>query len=357
MTDRLDEEIRSTLGSMIDEAPEPMELDQIAMQAAIATVPRQRRSPVPAIAVAFATVVVVVGAISLLASPREDDAVPLTTIPADAPVTATTPPPDLLSSSSWTQVPHDEAVFGGEMEAVFGGATMNSVTVGGPGLVAVGSANSAPAVWTSVDGITWSRVPHNEAVGGGSMSSVTSGGPGLVAVGSFEPNAAVRTSADGVTWSRVPNDEAVFGGVMGAGAASGGATMNSVTAGGPGLVAVGSEDIGAAVWTSVDGITWSRVPYNGAFGAATMQSVTVAGPGLIAVGGSGPAERGSCITTAVSSCSGQARVWISPDGITWSRVPSEAVGDGLMRTVIVRGSVLISVGGSGSHAAVWVSQD
>ncbi len=43
------------------------------------------------------------------------------------------------------------------------------------------------AVWTSVDGITWSRVPHDETVFGGgagySMGTVTVGGPGLVATG------------------------------------------------------------------------------------------------------------------------------------------------------------------------------
>ena len=73
---------------------------------------------------------------------------------------------------------------------------MSSVTVGGPGLVAVGQegvnsqgytgAGSA-MVWTSVDGMSWSRVPHDEAVFGGEgaqfMHSVSAGGPGLVAVG------------------------------------------------------------------------------------------------------------------------------------------------------------------------------
>ncbi len=68
---------------------------------------------------------------------------------------------------------------------------MHSVTAGGPGLVAVGwdesGGDSDAAVWTSPDGITWSRVPHDEAVFGGEadagMSTVTAGGPGLVAVG------------------------------------------------------------------------------------------------------------------------------------------------------------------------------
>jgi hypothetical protein len=119
-------------------------------------------------------------------------------------------------------------------------------------------------VWTSPDGLTWSRVPHNESVFGGErrqmMLSVTTGGPGLVAVGTDgyptenngnqlnkldEPavDAAVWTSPDGFTWSRVPHDEAIFGG-------EGAQRMASVTVGGPGLVAVGEEQYpgAAAVW-------------------------------------------------------------------------------------------------------------
>jgi hypothetical protein len=71
----------------------------------------------------------------------------------------------------------------------------------------------------------------------------------------------------GYRWSRVPHDETVFSGV---GAFTEG--MKSVTAGGPGFVAVGAtggNSVGAiadaVVWTSVDGITWSRVPHDDAF--------------------------------------------------------------------------------------------
>ncbi len=105
--------------------------------------------------------------------------------------------------------------------------------------MAVGSDESDAAVWTSVNGSTWSRVPHNEAIfGEAGMSSVTAGVFGLIAVGSDESgadkDAAVWTSPDGVTWSRVFIDEAVFGGV-------GRQAMASVTAGDFGLVAVGSD--------------------------------------------------------------------------------------------------------------------
>ena len=81
------------------------------------------------------------------------------------------------------------------------------------------------------------------------MFSVTVGGPGLVAVGRDESggdsDAAVWISVDGITWSRVPDDEAIFGG-------AGTQVMVGVTVGGPGLVAVGwdgsSGDLNAAVW-------------------------------------------------------------------------------------------------------------
>ena len=49
-----------------------------------------------------------------------------------------------------------------------------------------------------------------------------------------EQDAAVWTSEDGMTWDRVPHDEDVFGG-------PGAQEMDTITVGGPGLVAVGSD--------------------------------------------------------------------------------------------------------------------
>ncbi len=262
---------------------------------------------------------------------------------------------------SWSRVPHDETIFGGDASQV-----MSSVMAGGPGLVAVGSdgpvASRVAAVWTSADGITWSRVPDDAAVLGGDrsqlMSSVTAGGPGLVAVGWASPgdsgHAAVWTSADGITWSRVPHDETVFGFYT---------EMSSVTAGGPGLVAVGWEinfslDADGAVWTSADGITWSRVTHSravfGGEGNQEMISVTAGGPGVVAVG------------SDKWGANEDAAVWTSPDGISWSRVThNDAVfgGEGAQRMIGVTagGPGLVAVGWDGSamvgDAAVWVSAD
>ncbi len=154
---------------------------------------------------------------------------------------------------TWSRVPDDPSVLGGSGDQI-----MTAVAAGGPGLVAVGSADYGDAaVWTSVDGLTWTRVPHDEAVFGGAdsqaMEDVAAGGPGVVAVG-YDRDvdaAAVWASSDGIVWTRVPHVEAVFGGPASQ-------SMGAVTVGGPGFVAVGSDSNGsgsdAAVWTSVDGL-------------------------------------------------------------------------------------------------------
>jgi hypothetical protein len=54
--------------------------------------------------------------------------------------------------------------------------------------------SSATAVWTSVDGITWSRVVDDDAVFGrwpDWVFRVTVGGPGFVAVGNQDGDAAI----------------------------------------------------------------------------------------------------------------------------------------------------------------------
>ncbi len=227
---------------------------------------------------------------------------------------------------------------------------MAALVAGGPGLVAAGYDSSGgdrdAAVWWSADGRVWSRVPGDEAVFGGGADqtiwSVTAGGPGLVAAGfdssGGDRDAAVWGSADGRVWSRVPADEAVFGG----GADQ---TIWSVTAGGPGLVAAGDDvsggDADAAVWVSADGLVWSRVPADeavfGGPGGQSLQAVATGVPGLVAVGFdyAGGDQDGA--------------VWTSPDGLVWSRVfAGEAVlggpGNQFMRRVAAGGPGLVVVG-------------
>jgi hypothetical protein len=274
----------------------------------------------------------------------------------DDPNAAVWTSPDAIT---WSRVPHDEEIFGGLYSQI-----MESVTVAGPGLVAVGFdgphdhidggglEDMDAAVWTSVDGDTWSRIPANDAVFGGEgnqvMLSVTAGGPGLVAVGFDGPEggevgygatySAVWTSLDGTEWSRVTHDELVFG--------VGHSAMSSVAAGGPGLVAVGYDETLRPIWTSIDGITWSRVADDESIINSThigeLLSVIVTSSGLVAVG--------------EADTMGGTLGFTSVDGVTWSRIPAnDAVPGGAEYQVIsmaAGGPGLVAVG----EGAVWVAQ-
>lgn len=227
----------------------------------------------------------------------------------------------------------------------------NDITVGGPGLVAVGTGYVPPgepaggedhaitaAVWTSPDGLTWTRVPHDPDVFGSgilywSMDAVAVGGPGLVAVGTAGEadnpwNPAVWTSPDGLSWTLVPPTEL-----------PGDEPMFDVVAGGPGLVAVG----GRSVWTSPDGLTWTIGPPPF---SAHLWSVTSVGSELVAVGSG---------------------VWTSVDGVTWTEADLPGVGD--VFSVAATDDRLIAVGAVGRDggyctmdtsdcaAAVWIATE
>jgi hypothetical protein len=318
--------------------------------------PSEPRRRIGLLAAVAAATLIVVGMVVIADRYRE--------APVTAPISA-----DALSYQ-WSRVAHDEAAFGGERSQV-----MTSVVAGGPGLVAVGHdglwdestrdwyPDPSAAVWTSEDGIVWSRVPHDEEIfGGAAMSDVTLGGPGLVAVG-WSPSgdtavwdgasdAAVWTSVDGLTWSRVHDDS--FSASSFTDPVRAYNAMNSVVVGGPGLVAVGKEGgAAAAVWTSVDGLTWTRVPHDREiFGSPTalgfgMNSVTAGGPGLVAVG------------AWAEEPVNPAKVWTSVDGLTWTRVPDDEAGfdGGAPWSVTAGGPGLVAVGEDGTAAAVWTSVD
>jgi len=255
-----------------------------------------------------------------------------------------------MDGTTWERAADDGGVFVGDESRM----VLNSVANGGPGLVAVGVDGIDPAVWTSPDGEVWSRVADVSTSGSGEMKDVVAGGPGFVAVGSSHSGyweaATVWTSADGTLWEQtvVPIDGA-------------GGRMQSIVAGGPGFVAVGSvlgeggdDAVDAGVWTSTDGISWTRVPDSeevfGGDDDQLMQAVTTGGPGFVAVG----QDAGAGETAAA--------VWTSPDATTWTRVAStfDLYADSsarLLNSVVSEGSELTAVGAAGSAAAIWTSTD
>jgi hypothetical protein len=329
---------------------------------------------------------------------------------------------------AWSRVPHDEAVFGGD-----GHQQMNAVVAVESGFIAVGSEggesdplrpSSRPSesfetqgvVWRSDDGVSWERVPHDDALSEGDtglvMNDVVFNGSRLVAVGGafhrtapfatyrwgvWEPgvpasprdvdidvDAAAWISDDGVTWRRVGAGDEAFGGDTIR------QSMNAVVAGGPGFVAVGQEgfdflgfdewtpiegvntdgrehvaDNVAAVWTSPDGETWTRVEHGPslehggdarASGWATIFDVTKNGSGLVAVG------RVVSVETYASGDVGEgAAVWLSPDGLSWQRVaPEGAFASPDMQAIATTDDGRLVAGGGLPlyiEARLWSSQD
>jgi hypothetical protein len=216
-------------------------------------------------------------------------------------------------------------------------------------LIAVGTSAQQAAVWMSSDGLSWSRLPNTPDLANDStnLEDVVAGGPGLVAVGSARTeeggtDAAVWTSTDGVTWSRIPHDAAVFGG-------SGNEGIRAIAAGPEGLVAVGYNHAYSegAVWTSIDGIEWSRAPHNAElFGYPSFRSledVVAFNGGFVAVG------------SVWSDGSLRAAVWLSPDGLAWSRIVTPTEGE--MRGLTTEDGSLIAVGRQTTGVAAWSSDD
>jgi hypothetical protein len=123
------------------------------------------------------------------------------------------------------------------------------------------------------------------------------------------------------------------------------AHTHAVIVGGPGLVAVGAYDAfddEADIWTSSDsGRTWSRVPGE-QLGPGVINDVTIGGPGLVAVG-NGRARRF------------QGAVWTSSDGLTWSREPHDSVFDATrIEAISAGGPGLVAVG---ARNGAWFSSD
>jgi hypothetical protein len=250
---------------------------------------------------------------------------------------------------TWTQVSDSD------LEAPHG--VIRDLVVGGPGLVAVGEAFTGeswaprPAVWTSIDGLEWSRVPHEPDVfgfpEGGTIGTVAAGPGGLIAIGGeFFSGRTVWTSVDGLKWSRQPPNSEL-------------AAIDDLAVFRDSYVAVGADDEGAAVWLSSDGLEWSRatVPTDdGAEPRQGMQAVTVTDRALIAVGSAAGPDRGV------------PAVWVSEDGTEWRRVGAadlEAsvpdLGYSQMWAVVTGEDEVIAVGwaweSEADNAAVWRSPD
>ncbi|MGH7732721.1 MAG: hypothetical protein ACREOE_03215, partial [Gemmatimonadales bacterium] len=241
---------------------------------------------------------------------------------------------------------------------------------GPSGIVAVGTIAGALASWSSPDGLTWTPSAKGlplPSLGTATayVGGVTPSATGWVAVGRREPAcnidcganpdlAYVWTSTDGLVWTRVPDQSSLKGGGMAA-----------VTRAASGFVAAGVSAGHAAVWASADGTTWTRLPDSAALHEAptpngplpaTATGVATIG-GLIAVVGAAYAQDGCDPGGKVALCPG-GRAWWSADGKVWSKGSMELPINGQIAGVAATPTGLVAVGsGDACTGGIWATTD
>jgi photosystem II stability/assembly factor-like uncharacterized protein len=238
-------------------------------------------------------------------------------------------------------------------------------------LLAIGMAQEA-RVLTSADGGKWTLQPADPGLLQASanhlslVTGVAESGGQLVAVGATalddisSGDARAWTSADGLHWQGVPASAGMVD-----------AEMESVTAGPNGFVAVGSDGFpggntqlpgarGAAVWVSSDGRTWTRAPSQASFAGAVMFGVARTSSGYVAWG--------EIHDAGVGSAPALPPIWTSSDGLHWDRATgiADAGGPGNpIASVVALGDRLVAVGSRQLRAgadsivvpAAWQSDD
>ena len=217
------------------------------------------------------------------------------------------------------------------------------------GFVAVGYLPPAwqPAAWTSDDGDDWSL--HEMGTIDFTFPVALASGPDgqVVAVGRSGTLPIAWTSLDGSTWEghSIP--------LLGSDGVA--ERMTTVVAGERGYIAGGSAgpellDRHARFWTSTDGRAWEAVADDAeAFADAEVRAITGFEGGFVAVGVVGTAQ---AFTSVVA--------WISPDGVTWTRIDDPAFDDGLAVAIAAapfRGLVAVGSDVERREAVAWTSPD
>jgi len=220
---------------------------------------------------------------------------------------STSPPPE-----QFTQV------------ATFPGASATALTSWPQGWVAVGQADSGPAVWLSADGATWetisptgldrSAINHLVAIPDGRLLAF-----GFRDDGSLGGSAAIWISADGFDWQAADIGLADL------------VNAQDVVAGPLGLVIVGIREglsegavSNSALWYSADGVTWEQVWDT--LEAETPAAVAAGPEGFVVVGQQGWHD-GDPYGFALASADGHdwleapAEGAMASTGSMWSIVP------------------------------------
>lgn len=282
--------------------------------------------------------------------------------------------------------------------SAFASADVVDAVAGGPGIVAVGTANQdghqVATVWTSADGKAWTRSPGEAGFKDQTFAYISKLGDGFVALAFQCPSGGGGgecvgerpwTSSDAVHWlpGEFPQLEEP------------GMTLccmvTNLDPAGPGVVAsaaAAGQPAGGEVITSPDGKTWTVMPRDRGWANTSLSGVVAAGPGVVAVGNNADGTFGAWTSTdeaswtpaaavsgkatgevrdlvaggpgqvAVGRDGTSAAVWTAVDGTAWTRqADSDALAGGAMNRVTAVGSTLVAVGKVGADGAIWTSPD
>lgn len=191
----------------------------------------------------------------------------------------------------------------------------------------------------------WRSAPDSAVIAGVQLLHVVWTGQRFVATGSaLGGGAAIVDSTDGEVWHRQQLD--------------GTDARQDVLAAGPrGVVAIGLVGARLASWSSPDGLRWtvheSAFPATVDGNEVSVTAVVATDRGWLAVGRTDPFCNHACGLDPV-----RAMVWISTDGLRWSRVADQAsFATSGMIDVTRGGPGFVAVGLAGDHAAIWTSAD
>lgn len=218
---------------------------------------------------------------------------------------------------------------------------LSIVGYGTDGFIVTGSdSGSGAAVWLSTDGEEYQLVYEGSGPeSGGSFRTGASDGQTAVLGMEF---AELLVTRDGETWEPIPRLAAVDG----EGQACSYLSLGALAHGPAGFVAVGDCGPYGTAWISPDGFTWSQIPYDdAAFGEpAWLTSIAASERGYVAGGNSGPDGEVRAPT-----------VWTSPDGVGWTRVVLEVsvIEDAGVLGVAISENTFAAVGWVDDQAAIW----
>lgn len=218
--------------------------------------------------------------------------------------------------------------------------------VGGPGVaIGFGYASDNAAIWWTSDGSTWERASGSSLGGSGSQRAISGAllADRWIAIGREGPGAtadgALWTSLNGTSWSRV-RDDTVFGGIGSQHLVAVVGSLRDADA-----VIVGRSNGMPAAWYSLDGGSWKRatVERGGAI-EGRIEDAMATYDGYVAVGrlDDGPGPRPA--------------IWTSTDGASWS-LETMLESSGYAKSIAVASDLVVVGGAVDGAAAAWASSN